>query len=159
MRPASFAKWLKGIIIGTTLIGIGCCVYGIPMIMDWFMTDFPEFAYWVLPWKSLLYCCAIPCFIAMVLSWKIASNIQEDKSFCYENARLFHIFSYLALGDTVVFLTGSIIFMILEMNHPGLLIIEILIAFVGLAVCVCTAALSFLVAQAAQLQEDNDLTI
>ena len=36
---------------------------------------------------------------------------------------------------------------------------DILIVFAGLAVYVCTAALSYLVAKAANLQEDSDLTI
>lgn len=159
MKPIVFAKWLKVVIIGTTLIGLACCIYVIPSLMDSFISQYPEFTYWVLPWKILLYVCSIPCFLAMGICWRIAQNIQNDCSFCRENANLFKIFSYLALGDSGVWMLGSIIYFALGMNHPGLLIAEMLIAFAGFAVFVCTAALSYLVARAADLQEDSDLTI
>lgn len=159
MKPNVFAKWLKVVIIGTTLIGLACCIYVIPSLMDTFISMYPEFSYWVLPWKILLYVCSVPCFIAMFICWKIAQNIQNDRSFCVENANLFKIFSYLALGDSVVLMLGSFIYFFLGMNHPGLLIAEMLVVFAGFAVFVCTAALAYLVAQAANLQEDSDLTI
>ena len=159
MKANCFAKWLKAVIIGTTLIGIGCCVYVIPEAMVMFRAEYPEFSYWILPWKLLIYGCSIPCFAAMVISWKIAENIQNDHSFCRENARLFRLFSHLALGDSIVFLVGCVLYLILGMNHPGLMILELLAVFAGLAVFVCTSALSYLVAQAADLQEDSDLTI
>ncbi|MCR5345791.1 MAG: DUF2975 domain-containing protein, partial [Lachnospiraceae bacterium] len=92
-------------------------------------------------------------------SWKIATNIGRDKGFTMENAGLFKIYSVLALIDTIVFLSGSIIYMFCGINHPGILLISLFIAFVGFAVYVCTAGLSYLVAKAATLQEDNDLTI
>lgn len=159
MKPTVFAKCLKVVIIGTTLIGLACCIYVIPEIMEIFRTEYPEFAGWLLPWKILLYVCSVPCFIAMFVCWRIAGNIQKDRSFIKENARLFKIFSFLALGDSAVFMCGSIVYFILGMNHPGLLIVEMLVVFAGMAVFVCTAALSYLVSQAASLQDDVDLTI
>lgn len=159
MTPNVFAKWLKVVIVGTTLVGIACCTYVIPFAMGTFLMEYLEFSNWIIPWKILLYVCAIPCFVAMGISWKIAENIQHDKSFCMENARLFQIFSHLAIGDTVVFSIGSIVYFFCGMNHPGMVIVELLIVFAGMAVFVITAALSYLVAQAANLQEDSDLTI
>jgi len=159
MKPDVFAKWLKAVIVGTTLIGLACCIYVIPLVMKIVKIRYPELAGWVLPWNILLYVCAVPCFVAMVICWKIACNIQADRSFSMDNAKLFKYFSYLAIGDSIVFLTGSVVYFLLGMNHPGMLIVELLIVFAGLAVFVCTAALSFLVSQAAQLQEDSDLTI
>ena len=159
MKSNVYSKLLKLIIIGTTLIGLGCVVYVIPMIMESFGDCYPEFTYWIIPWKILIYVCAIPCFAAMLLCWKIAANIQKDQSFCYENAKYFRYLSYLALGDSVVFGTGSVVLWLCGMNHPGLLIVELLVVFVGLAVFVCTSALSNLVSQAADLKEDSDLTI
>lgn len=159
MKPNVFAKWLKAVIIGTTIIGLACCIYVIPFILNSFASDYPEFSYWVLPWKILIYICSIPCFAAMGICWKISGNVQKNESFTMENANLFKMFSYLALGDSVVFLCGSVVYFFVGMNHPGLLIAELLIVFAGLAVFVCTAALSYLVAQAADLQEDSDLTI
>ena len=159
MKPDLFSKCIRIVIVGTTLIGLLCCFYLIPELGMTFRYKYPEFSYWVLPWSILLYVCAIPCFAAMVISWRIAGNIGRDNSFCRENANLFKVFSILALADSGVFGLGSIVFTLLGMNHPGLLLIDFLIIFAGLAVFVITAALSYLVAQATDLKEDSDLTI
>lgn len=159
MKPNIFAKLLKVIIIGTTLIGVGCSIVVVPDFMSLFPSYYPEFSHWIIPWMILIYICAVPCFVALLISWKIASNIQKDRSFCHANARLFRIFSYLALGDSIVLGLGSVAYWLCGMNHPGLLVLEFLVVFVGLAIFVCTSALSYLVAKAADLQEDSDLTI
>lgn len=159
MKHDLFAKWLKIVIAGTTLIGLTCCGYVIPYMGKIMGQQYPEFQSWILPWQIVIYICAIPCFIAMVISWKIASNIEKDNSFCMANARLFKNFSILALSDSVFFLLASIVFLIVGMNHPGLLLIDFLIVFFGMAVFVCTSALSYLVAKAASIQDENDLTI
>ena len=159
MKHDLFSKYLRVIIVGMTLIGLVCCAYVIPELARTFEEEYPEFSYWVMPWLVLIYVCAIPCFAAMGISWKIAVNIGKDRSFTMENSKLFKIYSYLAIGDTTVFLVGSIAFTLLGMNHPGLILVDLLIVFMGLAVFVCTSALSYLVGKAATLQEDNNLTI
>jgi len=159
MKHDIFAKWLKVVIAGVVLIGLACCVYIIPQMSKIYSNKYPEFISWVIPWKIVLYVCAVPCFIAMVLAWMIASNIQKDKSFCIANAKLFKAFSFLALGDSVFLGVASVVLWLLGYNHPGLLFVQFLIVFIGLAIYVCSAALSYFVAKAASLQEENDLTI
>lgn len=159
MKHDILAKWLKVVIAGATLIGLGCCIFVIPMAAGIMRERYPEFGYCILPWEILIYTCVIPCFAAMVISWKIAGNIQRDKSFCMENARLFKLFSILSLVDSLFFLLANVVFFFLGINHPGFMIINLFIVFVGMAGYVCTAALSYLVSKAASLQEDNDLTI
>lgn len=159
MKHDVFAKWLKAVIAGATLIGIACCVFVIPIVSSIMSVRYPLLAEWMPFWAGVLYICALPCFAAMILSWRIASNIQKDNGFSMENARLFGIFSYLALGDSAFFLISCIIFWIIGFDHIGLLLVNILIVFIGMAVFVCTSALSYLVAKAASLQEDSDLTI
>lgn len=159
MKHDLFSKCMRVVIAGITLIGIICCVFVIPELSRTFVDWYPEMEHWVLPWQILIYLCTVPCFVAMVISWKIAVNIGKDKSFTMENSRLFKIYSILALVDSAVFLIGSIVYWLIGINHPGLLLIDFLIVFAGIAVFVCTAALSYFVAKAASLQEDSDLTI
>lgn len=159
MKPNVFAKWLKVIIVGTTLIGLISCIFVVPEVMNIISFRYPELGYVVMPWEILIYVCSLPCFAAMGISWKIATNIQNDNSFCMENAKLFKWFSYLAIGDSLLFMGGSIIYLFIGLNHIGIMIVEMLIVFAGFAVFVCTAALSYLVREAAELQEDSDLTI
>ncbi len=159
MKHDLFSKCIKIVIAGTALIGVVSCAYLIPELVRVFKNWYPELSYWVVPWLILIYACAVPCFGALVVSWMIAGNIGKDKSFTMDNANLFKIISIMALATSIVFGTGSIVYTFMGMNHAGLLLIQFLIVFVGLAIFVCMAAMSYLVAKAAGLQEDSDLTI
>lgn len=159
MTHSKFARWLKVVIIGVIIIGITCCVYILPQLSKIWAEKNPEFSSWVLPWSIVIYVCAVPCFAAMVMSWLIASNIEKDNSFCMANAKYFKIFSMLALGDSIFLFVAVVVLWLLGFNHPGLMLIELLVVFCGLAIFICTSALSYFVAKAASLQEENDLTI
>lgn len=45
------------------------------------------------------------------------------------------------------------------MNHPGIFLGSLFIEFAGVAVAVTAAALSHLVQKAAEIQQENELTI
>ena len=53
----------------------------------------------------------------------------------------------------------NIILLILNRNHPGVVLASFVVVFVGIAVAVASAALSHLVKKAAALQEQSDWTI
>lgn len=159
MDQKKLAKWLKFIIIGVGFCGLAVFLGVIPMLGQGIVFDYPEFAYCYWPWLIFLWICAVPCFIALVLAWKVAMRIGEDRSFCMENAVLLRKISYLAAGDTAFFFIGNIVLMFMNMNHPGIVLGSLIIDFVGIAVAVAAAALSHLITKAAVLQEDSDLTI
>lgn len=159
MKHDVFAKWLKALIIGTTLIGIAGLFTIVPFISNLLRFQYPQAEQTISVWTILIYLFTVPCFVAMGLSWKIASQIQKGHYFCTENGRLFALFSKLALGDSVLFLLASIVFYTMGMNHIGFLVLSLLVAFIGLAIGICTAALSYFTNSAAILQEDSDLTI
>jgi len=45
------------------------------------------------------------------------------------------------------------------MNHPGIVIVSMVVVFVGAAISVVAAALSHMIMKAADLQEQSDYTI
>ena len=47
----------------------------------------------------------------------------------------------------------------MNMNHPGIVLLAMVVVFAGIAVTVAAASLSHLVSRAADLQEQSDLTI
>ena len=51
------------------------------------------------------------------------------------------------------------VFLFLGMNHPGVVLLSLVAVFAGVAVAIAAAALSHLVAKAADLQAESDLTI
>lgn len=159
MEQKSLSNWLKLIIIGTGICGIIVYAYLIPVIGNDMVAQYPEFSNCYYPWLILIWLTAIPCYIVLVFAYQIATNIGKDKSFCNANAAKLKYISMLALGDVVFLFVMNVVYLVLNMNHPGILLAALFIVFVGIAVSVTAAALSHLVQKAAILQEQSDLTI
>lgn len=159
MKQDTFSKWLKGILAGVGICGL--IVYGavIPVLGEAMVGEYPEFSGCRLPWLLLIWATAIPCYAALMLAWKIAVNIGADRSFSAENGKLLKGISALAAGDAAFFFAGNLIYLLLGMNHPGILLGSLLVEFLGAAISVAAAALSHLVMKAAELQDQSDLTI
>ena len=159
MDQLSLSKWLKGLIVCVALIGLA--VYGgiIPWVGRDIVLDYPEFSHWFYPWLIFLWLTAVPCYAALFSGWKIAGNIGADRSFCTENASYLKHVSVLAAVDSGFFFVGNVVFLFLNMNHPGVVIGSLFVVFVGVCISVAAAALSHLTKKAADLQEQSDLTI
>ena len=159
MSQDVLAKWLKAIIIGVGIFGI--LVYGfmIPECGKMFVTMYPEFSYCYYPWLIFIWMTGIPCYAVLVFAWKIAVNIHKDNSFSVENARLMKRIAGMAFFDVIFFFMGNVLFLFLNMNHPGIVLGSLLIVFIGVVVAIAAGVLSHLIAKAANLQEQTDLTI
>ncbi len=160
MKQKAFARWLKWILLGMALCGI--MVYGVAFpALGRQIADFEEGAYdhcfW--PWLIFIWCSGIPCYVILALCWKIAGNIGNQKAFSSDNARLFRNISRLAAGDSVFFFLGNIVYCFVGYSHPGIVICSVFPVFAGVAISVGTAGLSQLVQEAAELQQQSDLTI
>lgn len=159
MNQKKLALWLKAIIIGVGICGT-IVYFGILPDLGSFMHEtYPEFSSWHWPWMIFLWCTAIPCYIVLVLGWKIAGNIGADRSFSKENAELLQSIAWLIAGDILFFFLGNAILFFCSMNHPGILLVSLLICVIGIAISVAAACLSHLVRKAADLQEQSDLTV
>ena len=159
MNQKKLSAWLKAIVIVIGICGLIVYFYILPDCGSVFQEKYPEFASWHWPWMIFLWITAIPCFAVLALGWRVAVHIGEDRSFSMENARLLQGIGWLAAGDTLFFFIGNIVFLLLNMNHPGILFASLLVCFVGVAVTVAAICLSHLVRKAADLQEQSDLTV
>lgn len=159
MKQRTLSKWLKLIIAGVGICGLIIYFAVIPMFAGTMVEKYPEFHYCQLPWLILIWVTAIPCYTALIFAWRIAINIGADRSFSVSNARMLKQISVLAAGDSMIFFLGNIIYLLFNMNHPGIVLLSLLVEFFGIAVSVASAALSHLVMKAADLQEQSDLTI
>lgn len=160
MKQTSLAKWLKFIILGVAVCGIIVYAFVVPMMGQTVATledGAFDYCYW--PWLIFIWATAIPCGAALVCAWKIAGNIGADRSFSLANAKLLKWISVLAAGDAVFFFAGNIVLLFLNMNHPGIVLLSLLVVFAGIVIAIATAVLSHLVMNAAELQEQSDLTI
>lgn len=160
MKQSTLSKWLKFMIFGIGVCGLVFYLLVIP-VMGHFVAAMEngiyDHCYW--PWLIFIWVTAIPCYITLLFGWKIAGNIGSDNSFCLENATLLKWISYLAVGDALLFFFGNITLLLLNMNHPSVVMLSLVIVFAGFAIAVAAAVLSHLVMKAAVLQEQSDLTI
>lgn len=159
MNQSALSKWLKIVIWGIALCGL--LVYGwvVPMYGQSLAYENPEFSHAYMPWLIFIWFTAIPCYLVLIYAWKIASEIGADNSFSKLNAKFLKNISFLAVFNSTFFFLGNIVFLLLEINHPGIVLLSLIVVFIGIAIAVASAALSHLVMKAAILQDQSDLTI
>lgn len=160
MNQKNLSKWLKGVVIGTAVIG--AIVYGYILPMCWKVgtaehTTLGGNMYWVR--MVFIWITAIPCCLALAYAWKIFTEIGNNNSFSLVNAKYLKNMARLALLDTAYYFTGNLVLFLLGRNHPAVLLGSLLIDFAGIAFSVLCAALSHLVYKAAVLKEESELTI
>ena len=159
MQQATLSKWLKFILIGVAICGLVIYTVVFPALGQSIITYNEEFSYCFWPWLIFIWVTGIPCYIAIVLAWRIATNIGADQSFSLSNAKLLKWISILATGDAAFFFVGNIVFLTLNMSHPSIVLFSSIIVFAGVAISVASAALSHLVMKASDLQNQSDWTI
>lgn len=159
MNQVLLSKWLKAVIIGTGVCDTVVYFLVFPFWGRDIIYAYPEFSSWYWPWLTFLWLTAIPCYIALVSGWKIVTEIGRDQSFCIENAKRLRLISILAAIDSAFVFVGNIVFLLLNMTHPGVFLIALFVVFGGIALTAVFAALSHMVLKAAKLREENDLTI
>lgn len=159
MKSTSIERCIKGIIIGFAICGVLVYALILPAFGNSLRIQYPEFAHWYHPWLVFLWITVIPCYLVLISAWKVAGNIGDGHSFSYENGISFKRISLYACADSIFFFAGNILFWLMGINHPGIVVLSLLIVFFGLSISLASKALSQLVDEAAGLQEECDLTI
>jgi len=159
MNQKSLSIWMKVILAAMGIFGIGLFGLAVPAKAMEFMGRSAAFEPYYIPWIALIWLTAIPCYAVLILGWRIAGNIGRDRSFCHENASYLKWVSYLAAGDSALLFTGSMLMLLFGLDRLWMLFTCFVAVFAGIAISAAAAILSHLVAKAALLQEESDLTI
>lgn len=159
MEQRKMVKWLKFLVIFVAICGLILCTVVIPVVGRELSGVSPELGRYFKPWVTFVWVLAIPCFAALIHAWMIFSNIEKNKAFSMENAKHMEKISYLAGADTIALISGNIVLLILNMNHPSVFLVFLMIGIIGIGISVAAAVLSHLIQKAANLQDENDLTI
>ncbi|MDI6618455.1 MAG: DUF2975 domain-containing protein [Clostridiales bacterium] len=159
MKQSELAKWLKCIIIISAFIGLFLCGLIAPLLGSDAASANPELKFMLWPSLIFIWITAVPLYMALWESWLISCDISNDNSFCDQNAKRLKSISKLALCECIFYLAAIITLMALNMLHPGILLIAVLIIFISISISVTSAALSHLVEKASALKQENDLTI
>ena len=159
MEQKHLSKWLKLILVGIGICGLVVYALVVPMYGLSLRSSYPEFSNRFWPWFLFIWVSGIPCFMVLYYGWKISANIGNDQSFTDQNASLLKNISVLAALDAAFFFTGNIVLLFMNMSHPGVTLMSLIVVFGGVAITIASAALSHLIVKAADLQEESDLTI
>lgn len=159
MFKQSLSKQLKAVIIGMAVCGALIYFWAFPTIGHMLVQSYPETQSYYLPWLIFLWISGIPCYLVLCFMWQIAKSIAENKAFSFENSKRFRKISVLAISDTTFFFVGNIILLLMNMNHPSIVLCSMGVVFAGITIAVISKAFAHLANQAAQLQEQSDLTI
>ena len=167
MSQKALSIWLKVIIILMAICGLVFYFYVFPIIAVSALSVIPTLVeasfdanvqayFW---WIRIMWISAIPCYIVLILGWLIASNIGKDKSFTKSNAKYLMLIMIATLIDCIFFFIANVVMLRLGYSSEMIFIVAIISIFAGIVIAVAAAALSHLVLKAAELQEENDLTI
>ena len=150
---------LKLSIVGIALCGLVLYLGAIPIFALSMRTAYPEFSECFWPWLAFLWGSALPCYAVLLYGWRVAGEIGRGNAFSTENAASLRAVARLAVLDTIYLALGNIILFLLSMNHPGIALGLMAVCVVGVIVAAVADTLSKLIAEAARLQEEQDLTI
>ena len=156
MGRVGLVRTLKGVIIFLAVMAAVCYLVIFPQRvqeaggmydMEWIVT----------PGIAAVSLSAIPVSIALSLFWRICTEIGRDNSFCRRNARWLSGIGFCALLDTGYCAVGTVTIELL-VGSP-IWILGMGVCMVGLAIALAAFLLSHLVLKAAELKDENDLTI
>ena len=157
MDQRKLTIWLKAICVGCALCGLALFGFILPRFLAYVAEEVPDLPHRA--WQIFLWVLAVPCYAVLVCIWKMANEIGRDNSFSLETARLLKTIALLAGADSALLLIGNVVFLITRHSIPTLALVSAFVCFIGLAISVGAACLSYLVHKAANVQEDSDLTI
>lgn len=156
MTQKKLSKLICAVIAGMGICGLAVYFYVIPVLGRDMCRHFPEFSYCYYPWLIFIWLTAIPCYAALYYGWRIGREIGRDNSFSPENVSYLKKIMAMAIIDTTVFFAGNIIFLLLGMNHPGIVLLSLLVCFAGLVVAIIAAVLSHLAQKAVDMRGENE---
>ena len=157
MKRVGLVRTLKGTIVFLALLVAVWYVEIFPIRIREIGAQMPEFAWLVTPGIIAVSVSAIPIAIALVLFWKICTEIGRDNSFCHKNASRLTGIGFCALIDTGYCAVGTVTLEIL-VGSP-IWVTGLMVCTLGLAIALAAFLLSHLVLKAADLKSDSDLTI
>ncbi len=157
MKRVGLVRTLKGVVAFLAVMAAVYYAAIFPSRIQEIGLEEPELAWLVTPGIIAISLSAVPIAIALVLFWKICTEIGRDNSFCHQNARWLSGIGVCALIDTGYCAIGTVTLEIIAGSPIWLL--GTAVCMVGLAIALAAFLLSHLVLKAADMKDENDLTI
>lgn len=133
----------------------------LPIIGQGMALRTPEYAWAYWPCLIWAWVFMLPILTALIPAWQIFDTIREKgKAFCHENTGRFRLMGRCAMAAGVIFLCGMLIMAFRKAGSaPLVLVVTPLVMLFFLALSFICHVFSHLVEDAAELKEENELTI
>jgi hypothetical protein len=159
MSAKSLGNRVRFAVIGMFICGFAVCAWALPDFGISLAREYPEFAVAFTPWLMFIWITALPCVCVLYLGWNVAGAISRDEAFTPKTAKQIKTAATLIFISVGIFFVGNILFLFLNMSHPGIVLASFFVDVAGIAVAIITSTLSRYVTKAADLQEDVEGTI
>lgn len=159
MKQINIAFRLKCICIAFAIAGLLFFFLVLPFIAGAAYQDSDQYAPLLVPGLAAAYLIGVLCYLILFQFWKVSINIGKNLSFCLENSNAFVWMSRYSMLIFVLCLIFLIYTFIQKLLFSGVLLLNLILLFLGMALAVLTSALSHLIENAYELKEENDLTI
>jgi len=110
-------------------------------------------------WEGFFWATAVPCYFALWFAVRVARKMGKGEAFSRATAKDINRFAMCALIDAVFVLVVNVVFLFLNLSHPGIFMFFMLIELFGAAVYILFRILAAYVLQAAKLREEQELTV
>lgn len=159
MKHKQLSVWLKMIIVFCGIFGLLFCIYIGPQTGKEFFGDSENLKALYNPLIIFIWITGIPFFTALVLGWKICSDIGTDQAFTVKNADRLKRISALSMIECILYVVAFFYPFAVGSNHTIVLVVVLLILLFAVVISVFTSMLSYLFRTASEIKQDNDLTI
>jgi hypothetical protein len=159
MSSKTLCVWVRVAVLATAICGLVVCGYIVPFWGAETAHSSPELERYFLPWLILIWAAVIPVIAVLVFVWKVSTAIATESVFTAKTAKWIHASAVLLFCDVGLFFVGNIIFVQMQISHPGIFLLSLLVDILGVALAVLAAVLSRYITKAAELQDAMDGTI
>ncbi len=159
MKLKKITCLLKSFTILSTFVTTFFCFWIIPIAKKIAIEEYPELEQLDLVGTICTFILFLLCCYALFHFYKICQNISHGNSFCRDNVNHMRMITIVAISLFIFFI---ICFIILYMNHfvsGSLIVWGIFIEFIVSGIAVICYALTKLIENACEIQEENNLTI
>ena len=150
---------MKASVLAAAVCGLFLSLFVVPSWGHSVIDTNPEFGGWFWPWLVFAWLFSLPCFAILVYIWKVAGAVIGDTVFTVKTAEWVKSGAILLLSDAAFLFVGNVILLLLNMNHPGVLLFSIIGDVFAIALALLAAVLSRYLTKAAVLQEESEGTL
>lgn len=159
MKPATATFLLRTILLVSAAILLSAVFYGVPMFMGHVTDVRPSLSPWVIPMEVYAGLLAAPILAVIVILWRMFDTLTRNCAFTMENVRRYRLMAWLALVDLALLIALAEL-LIVSNALPGFIACCLLVAgYIDTVGAVVFFVLGGLVQNAAELKQDQDLTI